>query len=371
MSESKKESRIGETNFNNQGLLMKIVEYKNNQDIVVEFEDGVRVSTQYDSFKTRRVKHRKYPDSRTINRIGEQAYNNQGLLMTIIDYKNAMDVDIKFEDGYIIKRTYQNFQTKKIENPNYPYSKIINRLGEVNTNNQGIKMKIVRYNTTKDIDIEFDDGYTAVNQKYYSFKNGEIKNPNYPSVFNVGYMGKGNYSLKNHHRIYNIWSGMLERCYSPRFHIKSPTYKDCTVDPYFHCFQNFAKWYEENLWCDDCTVLDKDILIKGNKVYSPDSCSLVDSRLNSLFVKCDKVRGKFPIGVRYVEHLKQYVARCSKNGKMVYIGSYTTVNEAFQAYKQFKENHIKEIADEYKKKYHNFPQKLYEAMYNYEVEIDD
>ena len=56
------------------------------------------------------------------------------------------------------------------------------------------------------------------------------------------------------------------------------------------------------------------------------------------------------------------------NKKQNFLGHYNTPEEAFQAYKQFKENYIKQVADEYKEL---IPEKLYNAMYEYEVEIED
>ena len=113
--------------------------------------------------------------------------------------------------------------------------------------------------------------------------------------------------------------------------------------------------------------LDKDILNKGNKVYSPDTCVYVPQSINSLFTKSDKVRGEYPIGV--YKQKDKYVAQLNKgNGKQIYLGSYSTPEEAFQAYKQAKEEYIKEVANEYKDK---IPYRLYEALMNYEVEIDD
>ena len=47
---------------------------------------------------------------------------------------------------------------------------------------------------------------------------------------------------------------------------------------------------------------------------------------------------------------------------------FKTSIEAFLCYKTEKEKYIKEVADEFKP---YIPQKLYEAMYNYKVEITD
>ena len=114
--------------------------------------------------------------------------------------------------------------------------------------------------------------------------------------------------------------------------------------------------------------LDKDILIKGNKVYGPDTCIFVPQDINKLFTKRNNNRGNYPIGVSYNKQQKKYKSYCNTNSKQNFLGYYDTPEEAFTIYKQFKENYIKQVADEYK---NHIPEKLYNAMYEYEVEIDD
>ena len=118
--------------------------------------------------------------------------------------------------------------------------------------------------------------------------------------------------------------------------------------------------------------LDKDILCKGNKIYSRETCIFVPQRINTLFVKSDKTRGKNPIGVSDLPSGK-YEVMCSNGyGKTIRLGTYSTEEEAFQAYKEYKENLIKEVIDSYEGKIPEpFYSKLKVAMYNYEVEITD
>ena len=119
--------------------------------------------------------------------------------------------------------------------------------------------------------------------------------------------------------------------------------------------------------------MDKDIIKKRNKLYAPDLCMIVPNRINVLFTKSDRARGELPIGVHKVGN--KFIAQCSvliNNKKTQHpIGSYFNSLDAFNAYKSFKESYIKQVADEYKSKYPNFPQKLYDAMYSYKVEITD
>ena len=248
------------------------------------------------------------------------------------------------------------------------------RIGEINKNKQGLNMEIIKYENSKNIDVKFEDGYIARNRCYHSFKNGILESPFLKKKnTDIGYMGSGIYNFKEYKKIYNTWKNMLRRCYLKEEMGKHPSYIDCSVCEEWHNYQNFAKWYEENYWGNNTKLqLDKDILIKGNKEYSPNTCVFVNKYINCLFTKSNNTRGDFPIGVSlYDVKDKRYMARYNENGKLIKIGVYDNPNDAFNAYKLFKEKYIKQIADEYKNKYKNFPQKLYDAMYNYEVEITD
>lgn len=76
-------------------------------------------------------------------------------------------------------------------------SKKIDRTGEERYNNQGCLMKIIKYNSNKDLDIQFEDGWISKNKNYENFKKGNIKNPNYPIICNVGFIGVGKYKTEN------------------------------------------------------------------------------------------------------------------------------------------------------------------------------
>ena len=254
------------------------------------------------------------------------------------------------------------------------------RLGEIRKSNEDYEMKIIEYNKAIDIIVEFQDEHKAkVHTQYQAFLKGEVKNPYHPSIYNIGYLGQGKYKCKENKKItksYEVWRDMIKRCYDPYCLNKRPTYIDVYVCEEWHCFQNFAEWWEENVYnCNNERMcLDKDILVKGNKVYSPETCIIVPERINILFIKCNKSRGKYPIGVsEYYNKKTNYkglVVKCNTLEKKEHLG-YFPLNRPFQAftcYKQFKENYIKQVADEYKDL---IPIKLYEALYKYEVEIND
>ena len=213
--------------------------------------------------------------------------------------------------------------------------KVIDKTGEINYNNFGSKMVIKEYRCAKDIDVYFPEyDWTFEHAQYTHFK----------------------------------------RCYDPKLQEKYSTYKECKVEDFFLNFQHIAEWIEKNYYevPGEQMCLDKDILYKGNKIYSKESCIFVPERINLLFVKSNKSRGDNPIGVDQLPS-GNYRVRCSNGyGKQIPLGTYSTEEEAFRVYKEHKEKVIKEVIDSYKG---IIPEPHYSrlktAMYNYKVEIDD
>lgn len=180
-------------------------------------------------------------------------------------------------------------------------------------------------------------------------------------IFNIGY---NDLLEESHTQAYRTWKHMLSRCYNESERYKYPTYKDCSVCKEWHLFSNFKKWFNEHYV--DGWHLDKDILIKGNKVYSQKTCCFVPNDINSLFAKSNKKRGVCCIGV--TKHGNGFRALMMAGGKHERLGTYQTENEAFNVYKKRKEEFIKEKAEEWKDK---IAPCVYEALYNYQVEITD
>lgn len=369
--------RLGEEKMNNQGLHMCIIKYNSARDIDVIFDDGlITYDKSYSSFKRGLINNPNYKAPHFIDRLGDKNINNQGLEMKIIKYNGSMDIDVEFEDGYICYNSqYSSFKNKNIKNPNFRSPLLKDKTGEINTNYQELKMKIIKYINYGNIDIAFlNDNYIVKNTTYHCFKEGKIKNVFYPEVYGVGFIGDEK-SLNDVciTKSYYTWKNMIERCYCESSLKNYPTYTECTVIKEWHNYSNFKVWFDKNYYEleSQVTNLDKDILHKGNKLYSPETCIFVPQRINNLFPKSDKSRGLYPVGVNKIND--KYVAECSylnEENKRCRkkIGRFNTPEEAFYAYKKFKEQYIKEVADKYKNK---IPQKLYEAMYKYKVEITD
>lgn len=114
--------------------------------------------------------------------------------------------------------------------------------------------------------------------------------------------------------------------------------------------------------------LDKDILFKGNKLYSEETCVFVPHQINSLLVNVKRARGNYPIGVHFSKSAGKFIAQCSVKGKRLHLGVYNTEQAAFEAYKAYKEDVLKLLANEYKDV---IDERVYSVLLNYNVEITD
>ena len=255
----------------------------------------------------------------------------------------------------------------------------MNRIGERFKTNEGFIAIIVDYKNYNNVFIVFEGNEDMIPKKVRmnALKDGRVLNPFKKSVYNIGYVGQGDYIVYKDGRTtkyYDDWHSLMQRGFDEEFKIKYSTYKDVIVNPECYCLQDFGKWFDENYYEieGEHMCLDKDILVKGNKEYRFDRMIYVPSRINSLFTKSNATRGDCPIGVCYNKENGKYKASCSiiKNNRKIkkHIGYYNTPHEAFLAYKEFKEAYIKQVADEYKGR---IPDRLYEAMYRWEVEEDD
>ena len=218
--------------------------------------------------------------------------------------------------------------------------------------------------------VRFDSGYVTKTQRSSILK-GTVKDKLFRSVCGVGYLGDGEYSRVDHKIAYQTWVDMLKRCYSDRVKAVRNTYKACRVCDEWLNFQNFAEWCEKQNNFENLE-LDKDLLVRGNKVYSPETCCFIPQDINGTLVKNERKRlnKDTPIGVTKAVRVNgvKYRVAFSKKKKLTYYGSYGSIEEAFSAYKREKELYLKELAEKWKGK---IDDRAYEALMNYEVDIDD
>jgi hypothetical protein len=309
------------------------------------------------------------------NRIGEKFTTSKGLEIEIVEYIGASNVTVKFlKDGAIRTGVYMtSIRNGNVQHPNRVVLKNplrgVNRLGEKWKSNEGSEFEIIEYLAAANCTIKFEDGTIVKNQQYVNISSGKISNPNLilKSVYGVGFNTGEIHYPSNDNPIYACWHAMLQRCYSGISQF-SPAYDNCSVIEEWQNLQNFAKWYIINYI--DKYQLDKDILIKGNKIYGPDTCCFVPQDINKLFTKVNSARGPWPIGVSlYPKNgINKYGASANRDGQPRTIGYYATPEEAFEKYKEAKEAYIKEVANRWK---NHISDNVYQALMRYEVEITD
>ena len=244
--------------------------------------------------------------------------------------------------------------------------------GKIYPSNRFGDVEILESLNSKKAVIKFiNTGYIS-EEDWSSIKSGHIRDRSLPTTCGFGYIDIEGASIgKVMTKEYGLWNSMINRCYNENLRQRHPSYVECTVSEKWRYLSNFKDWCNKQIgFSNEGWHLDKDILVKGNKVYSEDTCCFVPQEINTLILKSDRIRGKYPIGVYHDTSKihKRFSARVSKNGKHKRFGSYLTPEEAFAVYKREKEKYIKEVANKWKDQ---IDPRVYESLMNYQVEITD
>jgi len=230
---------------------------------------------------------------------------------------------------------------------------------------------VLEYKSCTEVLVEFSDGYRKI-VRADSLRVGNVKNPYHPSVQGVGYIGEGIFVTSKNKLLTKesvVWRSVLQRCYDPKFLQRHPTYTENYVNPYFHNFQNFAEWCNNSVgFKNEGWNLDKDIILRGNKEYGPDTCAFVPSSINNLIISNRSCRGEFPIGVSFNKVRNLFIASCRIDNRQVEVGVFNDPLEAFLSYKSTKEAEIRKVANQWKQL---IDPRVYESLMLWEVREDD
>ena len=322
-------------------------------------------------------------------RIGEVFYNKKQLAFQVIKYEKSTKVLVRFIDSGFeawaaVKEIKRGAIRDWIATPLVPKDKkyyyprenkgrkSVVEVGQLFETKYGETVEVVSCKSAKCIIAKFTDVPDYQFQTTItSLRKGTSKHPYRRTIHGVGCLGVGNYKVEEHEVARNRFSNMIGRCFLESELKKAPRYRECSIVEDWLNFQKFAEWYYTQTGAGDKDYhLDKDILVKGCKVYSPETCCLVPQEINKLFTKREAKRGEYPIGV---SEFSEGVYRASMSNKIISDRSWqgplrSTVEQAFQDYKHKKEATIKEVAELYKDRVDS---KVYQALINYEVEITD
>lgn len=201
-------------------------------------------------------------------------------------------------------------------------------------------IEVISYQGAFKIGVRFlSTGYETVAPSS-QIRAGSVKDPLSPSVCGVGFIGCGdNHASVNGvgTKAYVTWQAMIKRCYDLEHQRKYPTYKGCSVCCEWFNFQSFADWHKSNYPNDGKRHdIDKDLLVAGNKVYSPETCIFLPKWLNTFTIDRGASRGEYPIGVSFDKRVGKYQARCSINGRGKHLGCFPSQVEAHAAWQEYK-----------------------------------
>lgn len=141
---------------------------------------------------------------------------------------------------------------------------------------------------------------------------------------------------------YTRWGSMLVRCYSEKSQAHRPTYRGVVVCDEWKRFSVFKEWMIKQDWVGK--HLDKDIVVTGNKIYSPHTCIFVTGEINALLTGASGRRGKHPIGVSYDKNRKKYAAHVRINNNLKHLGCFDSPEEASKVFLAAKADYVREVA---------------------------
>lgn len=193
-----------------------------------------------------------------------------------------------------------------------------------------------------------DTGYVKKGVRSGNLRSGKVKDPYRKSLYGIAFLGEGEFRQKTHPHLYQCWTNMFLRSYSQTVDNYKRRYYDRNSSVYedWHCFQNFAKWCEQHYVKG--FALDKDLRKLGNTVYCPDYCEFVPPQINSLLLVGHHNDRELPIGV--CKEAGGYAAKLFKYNKQFRVGLFPDIETAWLAYKQHKEDYVKEVAEHYYRK---------------------
>lgn len=306
-------------------------------------------------------------------KVGDKFINNKGLTYEILQYSGNKNVLVRFEDGF--ERLVCSGNVKK---GCVKYKGHYIKIDDTFTNKQGCEYEVIALDNQVKALIKFTDANAY--EKWCDVKEvrrRSIKNPYYPEIYGVGYFGVGKYAgtievngKKKNSEAYEVWRGMLRRCYDENYQRdKAPAYKGCFVNPVWCNFQNFAYWFYNHPYRQKGWHLDKDIISRGNKEYSPLLCTFIPTQINSATTNTKAKRGAYPVGVYFRTCNGKFRAQLATYGSAQKMLIETTdLKLAFNTYKEAKEKYLRELADSYRDRIDPL---VYKGLYNWTVSEDD
>lgn len=296
--------------------------------------------------------------------VGDIVLDKLGNKVTISNIDTSERITFKWEDGYerTCKQAVLSLNTLMREEDSQRLSPSV-KVGDSFRNFRGNLFIVKEYINSSKVLVEFQEPIKhCVYSSSGNILKGNLKNKYAPTVCNVGIIGDCSVSTKS--KVYTSWVGVLKRVYgeNPRH-----AYRECTVDPAWFQLETFNTWFLKQR-VQDAWELDKDLLVKGNKVYSEENCLFLPQAVNTFLTDRANHRGKWPVGVTYHARLNKWEAACTFDSKRNYLGVFTDPTQAFLVYKEYKEGCAKVLAKRWEG---IIDDRAITALLNFKVDIKD
>ena len=200
---------------------------------------------------------------------------------------------------------------------------------------------------------------------YRTLKAGNILNPYFARYYGVGYLGVGKYRMSKNKQptpSYSAWRFLMMRLFCEKRLLVNPTYRGCTICTSWCNFQVFSEYFYSHESYGLGYELDKDLLVSGNRHYSPETCVMIPQEINKA-LKTVQVNSVVA-GVRKRKSSKGYQVRVTEHGKRRHVGEFYTEEEASAAYVKAKEEYIHSLAEKW---YGKIEERAYQALMNWTV----
>lgn len=224
------------------------------------------------------------------------------------------------------------------------------RAGQVFKTNEGGTFKIVKVLAGKLVRIKHNDRHGHEMEVYNRcVLKGSISNPYSRNLQGVGFLGVGKHIAhtdKKTTEVYEKWQSIIQRCYNPYKLDKHRKFMNHTVCDTWHSFQDFAEWYTQLEYTDCNYQLVKNLIDLENTVYDATHCFLIPKSI-SMSLALAK-HGKYPYGIKFNKAKGKYQVVLHKKSTGGALTSYDTLKQAIAGYVDHKEQHVKELANEWR-----------------------
>jgi hypothetical protein len=234
-------------------------------------------------------------------------------------------------------------------------------IGKVFKTNSYGDCVVIDYRDSKRVKVRFENTGYETEVPSGNLRKGLVKDCLAKCVAGVGFLGVGKYICRVKGRSakdggyragcrtleYVFWESMMKRVYNHQNECMVRNYSDVSVCEEWHNYQNFAEWCQTQTGFKMGFHLDKDLLLEGNKVYSPTTCCFIPPHLNAAITGMKHTNTTGYTGVVLTD-TGRFLAGITMNGVGINLGTYDTKQQASLMYKSIKNAYVNSLAIIYK-----------------------